>query len=297
MVGHITLRMLLTHTSGAMYNFFSPDLMRWSAKYNPPQPGVRRSVEEAFKYPLGFQPGTSWMYRVGLDWAGRIVEHVKGSTLGEFAQRRIFDPLGITDAQFNPVTREDLRARMVDLNPDDPDGVGSAFGGGGANDQNRRSKGDFGGHGLFMTAEGYAAVLRSLLTNDGKILEPSVVDDMFRDHLTPAESSGFRAALAGPAGPFFGQGIESGAKTGQGLGGLLTLEGVDGCFGEKTLAWGGGHTFSWFVDRTNGLCGLVALQAKMPFDRGMVMELKNVFRHDVYRKRDEWETKDRAGAL
>ena len=50
------------------------------------------------------------MYGPGLDWAGRIVERVTGLTLGERMRQHIFDPLGISAAQFYPVTREDLRA-------------------------------------------------------------------------------------------------------------------------------------------------------------------------------------------
>ena len=121
----ITLEMLLTHSSGISYNFMNPSIARWSKKFAPPQADERRPVEKAFSYPLGFQPGAGWMYGPGLDWAGRIVERVTGGTLGERMQQRIFSPLGITDAQFYPVTREDLRARLVDLNPCGPRGPGS----------------------------------------------------------------------------------------------------------------------------------------------------------------------------
>ncbi|KAJ5464167.1 Beta-lactamase-like protein [Penicillium sp. IBT 31633x] len=180
-----------------------------------------------FSYPLNFQPGAGWMYGPGLDWAGRAVERVTGSTLMQFMQQRIFDPLGITDAQFYPVTREDLRARLVDLNPSDPDGLGRAVLGGDAQ-MNQRGSGYFGGHGLFMPGLDYVKVLRSLLANDGKLLRPAVVDEMFQHQLTPEASAGHRAALNGPVGVFFRVGTEPGATVGHGLGGLLTFEDVDG---------------------------------------------------------------------
>lgn len=144
----ITLTMLLTHTSGIVYDFMNPHIPKWRRQQNDPpeQQTQRRHVEEAFNYPFAFQPGTSWMYGPGLDWAGRIVERVTGGTLGEFMHHRIFSPLGITDAQFNPVTREDLRARMVDLSPQDPDGLGAAVSGGYA-EHNKRNLGDQGGSG------------------------------------------------------------------------------------------------------------------------------------------------------
>ncbi|RDL42417.1 uncharacterized protein BP5553_02396 [Venustampulla echinocandica] len=95
----ITLEMLLTHSSGVSYDFLHPLVGRWREKFAPlPPDGARRPVEEAFSYPLAFQPGAGWMYGPGLDWAGRVVERVTGCTLGEHMQQRIFGPLGITDA-------------------------------------------------------------------------------------------------------------------------------------------------------------------------------------------------------
>lgn len=287
----ITLEMLLTHSSGLVYHFMNPLVARWREKYaaepQDPKGDGKLRVEELFSYPLVFQPGAGWMYGSGLDWAGRIVERVTGKTLGDRMHERIFGPLGITDAQFAPVTREDLRARMVDLNPDDPDGTGRAVMGDGS-DTNLRTKGDFGGHGLFMTGPDYVKVMRSLLANDGKILKPATVDDMFQHHLSPEATKAHQAALASPFGVFFRVGTEPGSKAGYGLGGLLTLEDVDGWYGERTLTWGGGLTFAWFIDRKNDLCGIGAIQASLPIDGGTVDALKQTFRHDIYRKRSTW---------
>ncbi|KAJ2958424.1 hypothetical protein NQZ79_g6030 [Umbelopsis isabellina] len=126
----ITLEMLLTHSSGACYHFMNPTVARWREKFANHPTDHKPSVEELFNYPLIFQPGDGWMYGSGLDWAGRLVERVTGLTLCEYMQKRIFDPLGITDGEFSPVTREDLRERMVDLNPKDPEGLGIAVMGG-----------------------------------------------------------------------------------------------------------------------------------------------------------------------
>ncbi|KAL8634973.1 MAG: hypothetical protein Q9226_009405, partial [Calogaya cf. arnoldii] len=188
----ITIEMLLTHTSGVSYDFTNPDLIKWRQKFDPEGTSLR-PVEEAFSYPLGFQPGTSWMYSVGLDWAGKIIERVTSRTLGEHMHQRIFKPLGISEAQFYPVTREDLRPRMVDLNPQDPNGYGAAVVGG-RGDVNSRAQGHFGGHGLFMPAFDYVKVLHSLLANDGKVLKPGTVDDIFQNHLSQEQSAGHQAA-------------------------------------------------------------------------------------------------------
>lgn len=287
--GTITLEMLLTHSSGVSYDFLSPHIAKWSKKFTPPlEEGQRRPVEEAFSYPLGFQPGTSWMYGPGLDWAGRVVERVTGLTLGERMQRRILDPLDINSVQFYPVTREDLRARLVDLNPMDPDALGRAVLGGGG-DHYKRNRGDFGGHGLFMPGADYVKVLRSLLANDGRILKPATVDNMFQHHLGPQATAGHQAALAGPIGLFFRVGTTPEMKVGYGLGGLVTLQDVDGWYGERTLTWGGGLTLAWFIDRQNGLCGVGAVQAALPHDGATVEALKQIFRRDVYREYAAWK--------
>ncbi|KAJ5210928.1 Beta-lactamase-related protein [Penicillium cf. griseofulvum] len=284
----ITLKMLLTHSSGTCYYFLDPLIAKWRAQFAYPESDERRSVEEMFSYPLSFQPGASWMYGSGLDWAGRVVERVTGCTLMEFMQKRIFDPLGIADAQFYPVTREDLRARLVDLNPDDPDALGAAVLGGGG-EMNLRGRGDFGGHGLFIPGLDFVKVLRSLLANDGKLLNVDTVDNMSQQHLSPEAAAGHQAALASPFGAFFRVGTELGAKVGHGLGGLVTLEDVDGWYGERTLTWGGGLTLAWFIDRKNNLCGVGALQAKLPVDGDLMAELKQTFRREIYHKYAAWK--------
>lgn len=289
----ITLEMLLTHSAGTAYDFLTPLVGKWREKYSPATPDQQKSVEELFVYPLAHQPGAGWMYGPGLDWAGRIVERVTGRALGEYVHERILAPLGVKDAQFYPVTREDLRARLVDLNPNDTEGLGRAVLGGGG-EMNQRGKGDFGGHGLFMPASDYIKILQSLLANDGKILKPQTVDNMFKDHLSPESIPGYQAALASPAGVFFRVGVDPETKMGYGLGGLLTKEDVDGWYGSNTLSWGGGLTLAWFIDRKNDLCGIGAIQSALPVDGQLVAELKQVFRKDIYRKHDTWKNQQKS---
>ncbi|KAL2870540.1 serine hydrolase domain-containing protein [Aspergillus lucknowensis] len=286
---NITLEMLLTHSSGLAYHFLHADIGKWREKFAPQNETARGlTVEELFSYPLAFQPGSSWMYGPGLDWAGRIIERATGRTLLEFMQKRIFDPLDITDAQFYLVTRPELRERLVDLNPDDPDAVGRAVLGGGTGGPNSRTRGDFGGQGLFMSGQSFIKVLHSILANDGTLLAPRTVEDMFTEHLSPEAKEGHQAALASPGGIFFRVGVDPEMKMGHGLGGLLTLESVQGWYGERTLTWGGGLTLTWFIDRENDLCGVGAVQASLPVDGKVAMALKQTFRRDIYRKYAAW---------
>ncbi|KAI9170600.1 Lovastatin esterase [Paramyrothecium foliicola] len=281
--GFITLEMLLTHTAGLSYFFLSPNINKWEQKYNIPQEGQLRGVEELWNQPLDYQPGTRWMYGSAMDWAGLIIERVTGRTLQDYVQQRVGEPLGISEGQFYPVTREDLRARLVDLNPQDPKAVGRAAVGGNP-DINQFSRGNFGGHGMFMSGSGYIEILHSLLANDGKLLQPTSVELMFKNHLTPDIEAQLQDAL-GPPGAYFRMGTHQ--RVGQGFGGLLTLEDVDGWYGKDTLTWGGGQTTMWFIDRQNDLCGFAALNVPLPTDSASVTELRNAFRHKIYTERAE----------
>ncbi|KAJ6515372.1 putative transesterase [Mycena sanguinolenta] len=289
----ITLQMLLSHTSGSAYDFVSPPIARWQDAHGgpSPEPGTRRPVEEFLDYPHAFQPGAGWMYGPGLDWAGRIVERATNRTLGEHMHARIFAPLGIVDAAFYPVsaTRPDLLPRLANRTPADPDALGHAIMGPAGALLNTRTAGDFGGHGMYISAADYLKVLHALLRNDGTLLKRSTVDAMFTDQLDVTTRAGHAAALAGPIGAAFRVGTELGARVGHGLGGLLTLEDVPGWYGARTLTWGGGQTFVWFVDRTNGLCGVGAVQSTIPINIEAVSTLKDIFRHDIYRKHLTWK--------
>ena len=277
----ITLEMLLTHSSGEAYDFLEPAIAKWKAT-QPKREGTK-TVEELYTYPLIHQPGGGWMYGPASDWAGRIVERVTGRTLGEHIAERILAPLGISEGQFFPVTREDMREHLVDLNPDDLNAYGVAVVG--PNPPNALTKGDFGGHGYFMATIDYVKILQSLLLNDGRLLKPETVDSMFEDHLAPEATPGHQAALQSPAGIFYRCGVDAETKMAYGLGGVLTLEDSEGWYGAKTLTWGGGLTLTWFIDRTNKLCAVAAFLGTVPMNREAMGELKQVFRKGIYQER------------
>lgn len=149
--------MLFTYSSGIPYYPMGQNLGKWRGQFTDTKEATCQSVDELYSCPLDFQPRNSWMYGLGLDWAGLIVERVSGGTLVKYMQRHIFDPLDITDGQFYPVTREDMRGRAVDLNPDDPDGAGRAALNG-AVETNTCTRGNFGGHGLFLPGSDYIKI-------------------------------------------------------------------------------------------------------------------------------------------
>lgn len=87
----VTLRHLLTHTSGLAYARWDAEIARWQTS-----PGGSATAPA----PLAFDPGTRWQYGQGIDAAGRLVEALSGLTLEEYFQSRIFRPLGMADTSF-----------------------------------------------------------------------------------------------------------------------------------------------------------------------------------------------------
>src|SRR5262249_3504816 len=74
----ITLRHLLTHTSGLAYRLWDARAIRYAAAIDKLHPAQRK---EAPRSALMFEPGERWQYGTSIDWVGRIVESVSGGSL------------------------------------------------------------------------------------------------------------------------------------------------------------------------------------------------------------------------
>ncbi|RSL40676.1 hypothetical protein CEP53_013225 [Fusarium sp. AF-6] len=114
----ITLKMLLTHTSGFGYTFSVPKLRDWSRPTGLDDfSGIR---SDTLNRPLVHQPGTTFEYGTGVDWAGVLVERVTGQSLEDYFQEHIFQPLGIQTISFRPTN--DVKARLATMHHRDPSG-------------------------------------------------------------------------------------------------------------------------------------------------------------------------------
>jgi CubicO group peptidase (beta-lactamase class C family) len=110
----ITLRDLMTHTSGLSYHFVesSPlSKMYHGAKLLDAGSSLETAVEDLARYPLAFHPGTRWRYSVGIDVVGRVIEVISGRPLGAFLRERLFEPLGMVDTGFE--VPADKRGRLA----------------------------------------------------------------------------------------------------------------------------------------------------------------------------------------
>jgi CubicO group peptidase (beta-lactamase class C family) len=114
----ITIRDLLTHTSGITYGFLgSPVVGDWYAREHVSDglietPGaIADNVRRLAKAPLCNQPGAAWQYGLSADVLGRVVEVASGKTLDQFFRERIFQPLSMNDTHF--VLSADKHSRLA----------------------------------------------------------------------------------------------------------------------------------------------------------------------------------------
>ncbi|KIW58924.1 hypothetical protein, variant [Exophiala xenobiotica] len=94
----ITMRHLLTHSSGAGYHFMDTRLKRYVEYTNRENPAD--IIDDLFDLPLLHQPGAEWTYSSGITWAGKVVEKLTGQSLDTYMDSNIFKPLGITRIAF-----------------------------------------------------------------------------------------------------------------------------------------------------------------------------------------------------
>ena len=93
----ITVRHLLSHSSGYSYNPFGEDLQ--GIHYEQPIT-TREAIERIARTPLMHDPGEKYTYGFGIDIAGYLAEVLSGKNLYELMKERIFDPLEMNDTYF-----------------------------------------------------------------------------------------------------------------------------------------------------------------------------------------------------
>ncbi len=153
--GPITLRHLLTHTSGFSYDLFNADVGRYMQQAG--LPSIATCKNDSLKAPLIFDPGTRWEYGISIDWLGKIVQAVSGKPLEDYVADHIAGPLGMEDTSFKP--SPELRARMVSTHARQPDGTAAPI------EFEFPTDADFvmGGGGLVSTGPDYLRFTRMLL--------------------------------------------------------------------------------------------------------------------------------------
>ena len=269
----ITIRQLLSHSSGLSYGFFDPGTAMFKALnergVHNPKTTLAEIVNILADVPLLYQPGTSWEYSLAIDVLARLVEVISGQRFDAFIKARIFDPLGMVDTGF--VLPEKDHNRFVTyyvgadlMKPMEP-GL------------TRTDKAPFpgaylrpipqlsGGGGLVSTMPDMVALIRSLLPGGKALLKPDTIAQMMTNQLP--EGQWIRFAMMG----------EQPGKAHGLAGGLILKPGpFDHPDASDELYWGGVAGTQWWISPKRNMAGVMMAQRHMSFVHPFSFEFKRL---------------------
>jgi CubicO group peptidase (beta-lactamase class C family) len=248
--GEITIRHLLTHTSGLDYAAIgSNEFKSIYAKASIPS-GIgtdKYVLADRIKVlgglPLKHHPGERWTYGLNTDVLGYLVEVLSGMTFDQFLKTRVFEPLGMKDSYF--YLPKEKHGRLVTLHetkdgkavvlkttaydevdPEYPKLAGKYFSG---------------GAGLSSTTEDYARFLQLFLNkgvfNGKRLLSRKTVELMLTDQLAENVSAGNEFGL--------GFGLETEENDGQSI------------LSKGSFRWGGAFNTHYWADPQEKLIGIL----------------------------------------
>lgn len=252
----ITIRHLLTHTSGIGYGVIDGDerFRKIYAKagvtdlFTTEAISIGDSVKKLAKLPLHHHPGEKFTYSEGLDVLGYFIEIVSGKPFDVFLRERLFEPLGMQDTGFylpaekasrlvavqKPEDGEWVRFPVTFYDPDYPIKGAKCFFSGGA--------------GLSSTATDYATFLQMYLENGKlnghRILSRTTIQAMMRNQTED---------LFGDKNKYYG--LAFGVVNPKGV-----AAGGQGSLG--TFDWGGYFNTQYFADPKEGTIGILMKQTQ-----------------------------------
>jgi len=264
----VTLKHLLTHTSGICYDTWDADAFRYTSQLQGPAPAVP---------PLMFEPGTRWQYGMGVDWAGRLVEKLSGKSLEDYFQARILGPLEMRDTSY--LLSEAKFDRLVATYQRQPDGSLKQS----PRVQPKPPKEFNGGGGLFSTTGDYTRFMQMILNqgrgvNGARILEAKTVESMEVNQIGALTAGKMKTQR-----PNFSSDvdIQPGASEKWGLGFLINTTAYQGGRSAGSLAWAGiDNTFYW-IDPKRSRCAVLMMQF-LPFVDKDAVGLLGDFERAVY---------------
>ena len=271
--GAVTLRQLLTHTSGFGYGFTSADLTAYAEHLGI---ALIDYTRRGLRQPLLFDPGQGWLYGIGIDWAGVAVEAASGQRLDVYLNGNVFDPLGMTDTGFD--IAGDRAARAAAVHGCSPEGALVEIPFGMPPNPELLS----GGGGLYSTARDYARFLRMLL-GGGQSDGARVISAETARGLADIQTGMHRAGVWTSAQPNMSHDLDLYPKmlAGHGLATLVTPEPTGDGRSAGSLAWAGlANTYYW-ADPTAGVAGILLTQS-LPFADPEVLELLRTLERDAY---------------
>lgn len=261
----MTIRDLLTHTSGLTYGFMHVhpvDEMYRVAGIDGAATANGMNLEEfcdkLSEIPLLFSPGTQWCYSVATDVCGRLVEVLSGRPLDEFFQSRIFDPLGMVDTGFT-VPAEKLSRFAANYEKHPKTKEVRLFDSADEHSTYAKPKPFLsGGGGLTSTMIDYWRFCQMFLNGgelDGvRILSPKTVDYMTLNHLpggkTLPEMDQSAFSETGSDGMGFGLGFSV----------VIDAAEAQAVTSEGNHSWGGAASTYFWIDPEEDLIGILMTQ-------------------------------------
>jgi len=267
----ITLRHLLTHTSGHAYDMWNADIARYIEATGTP--GVISCKNAALLLPLASDPGEKWEYGIAIDWVGKAVEAVNGQTLARTMQDWIFDPLGMTDTGFRIGAAQ--RQRLAKIHARSADGLVST-------DTEIPQDPEFhmGGGGLYATVGDYLTFARMIMhggtLNGVQVLRPETVAAMSRNAMGDLVCNPMKTAA-----PAFTNDVDFLAGMKWGLSFLINPEPLPTGRSAGSLAWAGLANSYFWIDPKKQVAGVYATQVLPFFDQKAVQAFEG-FETAVY---------------
>jgi len=269
----ITIRHLLSHSSGLSYGFFDPGTVMFKALNERGVHDINKTlaqmVDVLADLPLVYHPGTSWEYSLATDVTARLIEVVSGQSFDRFVKARILDPLGMVDTGF--VVPEKDQGRLVayyagaDIMEPMKPGLtrtdNAPFPGAYLRPVARLN----GGGGLVSTMPDMVALIRSLLPGGPTLLKPETIALMMSNQLP--EGQWIRFATLG----------EQPGKAFSLAGGLVLKPGpFDHADAAGELYWGGVAGTQWWISPRRNMAGVMMAQRQMAFVHPFSFEFKRL---------------------
>ena len=271
----VTLRDLLTHTSGLVYDIWNADILRYREVTETP--GIIACKDRSLMTPLVFDPGERWDYGIGIDWVGKMVEAASGRTLGAYLQEHVFEPLGMHDTAFR-ITGS-MRRRLARTYARGPDGTLEVEP---ERELPQEPEFEMGGGGLYGTVGDFLKFIRMILnrgrSGSARVLKPETVDAMSRNQIGPLRVSRLTSAM--PALSNDAEFFPGVAKTWS-FGFMIIEEQAPTGRSAGSLAWAGLANSYFWIDPARGIGGAWLTQI-LPFVDREAFPLYLEFEKAVY---------------
>jgi len=268
----VTLRHLLSHTSGFAYSFTSEPLLAFMQATGAADPNS--GARAALRTPLMFDPGQGFVYGIGIDWAGLVVEAVSGQRLDAYMRDHVLAPLGMADTGF--ALSDEQKGRQAGVHALTPGGLAPIPFGLPENPEVLS-----GGGGLYSTAGDYGRFLRMLL-NGGELDGVTILSRAGIEGLAEVHTGSHRVRMASSL-PHLSNTYDPYPEmaTGHGLAAMVTPEPTSEGRRPGSLAWAGlANTYYW-ADPESGRAGVLMTQL-LPFADPAVLDLFKALERDAY---------------